>query len=37
MAPHLPPSRFNFEHVNSEVWYYDGVNYKICEEVKGED
>jgi predicted lipase len=37
MAPHLPPLRFNFEHVNTEIWYKDGVNYIICADVKGED
>ncbi|CAK65397.1 unnamed protein product (macronuclear) [Paramecium tetraurelia] len=37
IAPHLPPFRFGFEHVNTEVWYYDGVSYVICAEVKGED
>ncbi|CAD8103892.1 unnamed protein product [Paramecium sonneborni] len=37
IAPHLPPFRFSFEHVNTEVWYYDGINYIICQEVKGED
>ncbi|CAK84420.1 unnamed protein product (macronuclear) [Paramecium tetraurelia] len=37
IAPHLPPVRYEFEHVNTEIWYKDGVNYVICQEVKGED
>ncbi|CAK69575.1 unnamed protein product (macronuclear) [Paramecium tetraurelia] len=37
IAPHLPPFRFGFEHVNNEVWYFDGLNYIVCKEVKGED
>lgn len=37
IAPHLPRYKDGFEHVNTEVWYKDGVNYVVCEEVKGED
>ncbi|CAD8184972.1 unnamed protein product [Paramecium octaurelia] len=37
IAPHLPPVKYEFEHVNTEIWYKDGVNYVICQEVKGED
>ncbi|CAD8108992.1 unnamed protein product [Paramecium sonneborni] len=37
IGPHLPLAKYDFEHVNTEIWYKDGINYVICEEVKGED
>ena len=30
IAPHLPLVKYDFEHVNTEIWYKDGVNYVIC-------
>lgn len=38
IVPHVPEEVLGYRHTRSEVWFYDdSENYRICDDVSGED